>query len=42
MYEKSKLVNLQSEINSPDSNEKPRVQKANFSCPKRATNGSSF
>jgi hypothetical protein len=27
---------------SPDSNEKPGVKKTNFSCPKRATQGSSF
>ncbi|MCZ8228582.1 hypothetical protein [Flavobacterium sp.] len=27
---------------SPDCNGKPGAHKANFSCPKRATNGSSF
>jgi hypothetical protein len=27
---------------SPDGNEKPEVKKANFSCQKRATKGSSF
>lgn len=27
---------------SPDRSEKPRLQKNKFSCPERATNGSSF